>query len=101
MDYSFRQEFRGLDAPNFVHPVIEAGDLMLVYAQWGLYFRKFFLFLDLITDWIPSKVLRVLSPQLSSMKKFQAVGRLDAMIMRLLNHVLILRSRVVPKVCKS
>ncbi|KAG9230255.1 cytochrome P450 [Amylocarpus encephaloides] len=54
VDYSFRQDFEGLKSNNFIHPLIEAGDLMLVYAQWGIYFRKPFLLLDLLINSNPT-----------------------------------------------
>lgn len=71
VDYANREDFGGLGAEGFKHPLIEAGDTVLINAQWGLYFRTFFTSLDYIASWLPGKVLSVIAPQLLAIKNFE------------------------------
>ncbi|KAL8787525.1 MAG: hypothetical protein Q9213_002183 [Squamulea squamosa] len=73
VDYAYREEFGGMSVEDFTHPLIEAGDSLLVWTQWGLYFCKFFTTLDVVTDWLPDKLLAWVSLQLMSIRNFQLV----------------------------
>lgn len=44
--YAYREDFGGLSARNFMHPVIKVGEILFVYAQWRLYFPRIFAALD-------------------------------------------------------
>ena len=73
VDYAYGEDFGGLRTKNFMHPAIAAGDTLLIYAQWAIYFRKIFYTLDVFCDWLPDKVLKVLSPQVLAMRNFKLV----------------------------
>ncbi|KAL8730121.1 MAG: hypothetical protein Q9181_004778 [Wetmoreana brouardii] len=73
VDYAYQEDFGGLSAESFKHPVIEAGDDLLIYAQWGLYFRKLFMTLDFVTSCLPDSVISTLSPQLLAIRNFETV----------------------------
>ncbi|MCJ1379550.1 hypothetical protein MMC17_002651 [Xylographa soralifera] len=71
VNYAYGEDFGGLRTKDFLHPVIAVGDTLLIYAQWAIYFRKVFYALDTFYDWLPDKILKVLSPQVLGMRKFQ------------------------------
>lgn len=73
VDYAYGEDFGGLGADEFKHPVLEAGDSLLVWAQWGLYFRKLFTMLDIVTGWLPDRTLSWISPQLMAIRNFEMV----------------------------
>ena len=39
-------------------------DIMLIYAQWGLYFRIIFTTLNYLASWLPNRILSVISPDI-------------------------------------
>lgn len=74
VDYAFAGDFGGLDAKDFEHPLIEAADDLFIFAQWGLYFRRLFVFLEGLCNWLPKKLLVMVGPAMIPMKDFENVS---------------------------
>ena len=69
VEYAFGEDFGGIKTGDFMHPVISAIDNLLISAQWGLYFRRIFYALDILTDYLPDSVLERIAPPVLGMRE--------------------------------
>ena len=58
----FQEDFGGLRAKDFHHPLIAPTDDIVIFAEWGFYFRAIFHPLEILVDYIPDSILRLLFP---------------------------------------
>ena len=74
MDYCYQAPFRGLDAPDFRFPFIEAMDEYSEAGQWDKYFVKAFGLLMKIITVLPPNLAKTLFPPIASVQWMRAVS---------------------------
>ena len=75
-EYAYQEDFGGLNSKEFIHPVIEACDVLMESTNWPTYFRRTVKLLDTIGNLLPDIALAYLSPQLLAVREFQRVRAL-------------------------
>ena len=68
MDFAFQEDFGALGVKDFAHPIILASDSLLIFAQWGFYFRKMFYALERLIESLPNQLLKHVFPSVMGMK---------------------------------